>query len=170
MRRFRNVGLSAAAVALATTGIVAVFAMPASANSAKPHGKVVCTTMSGSVQSLTITISGCTGNAVPGTGGGSMPLSITTLANGGPVTWVNNNVTTFGQPTLTNLTNVKKCPGYVKPTKTNPKPSEPSEMSFTGAVTADNTGMKVPGKYKGYVCIKNDSAGTFSAPKPLKIN
>ena len=166
MQHVRKVGVSAAAVALAASGIFALFATSASAGS-KPHGKIVCSTMSGSVGSGTITISGCSGTA--STGGSSQPLSIALLANGGPVTWTNNDVTTFGKPTLNSTGNPKHCPGYTKPTKTNPTPpNQPSLTSFTGAVTSDNTGMKVPGKYKGYVCIS--SSGNFSAPKPLKVN
>ena len=67
MHRFRKAGMSIAAVALATSGIVALFAMPASAKSNAPKGKITCTAMSGS--GSTITISGCSGTAVPGTGG-----------------------------------------------------------------------------------------------------
>jgi hypothetical protein len=166
MHRFRKAGISVSAAALAASGIVVLFAMPASAASG-PHGKVTCTTMSGSLNSGTITLSGCTGSAVPGTGGSSQPLSIGLLASGGPVTWINNNVTTFGAPTLVGK-KAKKCPGYVKPTKTNPNPTEPSLDQFSGVVTADNTGMKVPGKYKGDICI--DQAGNFSAEKALKIS
>ncbi len=144
----------------------AVLVLPgaASAKSSGPKGKIACSTMSGSVSSATITISGCSGTAVPGTGGSSKALSITILANGGPVTWVNNDVTTFSKPALASA-NAKHCPGYVKGAS-----SEPTLEKFSGAVTSDNTRLKVPGKYMGVVCISNDSAGTFSAPKALKIS
>src|SRR5580704_8206385 len=154
--------------------LVAVLAVPisvlsvtlnsgaASAKSSGPKGKIICTTMSGSVGSGTITISGCSGSAVPGTGGASKPLSIAVLANGGAVTWVNNNVTNFSKPALATA-NAKHCPGYVKGAS-----SEPSLEKFSGAVTSDNTGLKVPGKYKGEVCIS--TSGNFSAPKPLKVS
>jgi hypothetical protein len=168
MHRFRKAGISVTAVALAASGIVVLFAMPASAKSTAPKGKVTCTQMTGSTGSGFITLSGCTGNAVPGTGGSSQPISIALLVNGGPVTWTNNNVTTFGAPALSSK-KATHCPGYVKPTKTNPTPAnEPSLDQFSGSVTADNTGMKVPGKYKGFICI--DPSGNFSAPKPLKIS
>jgi hypothetical protein len=149
----------------------AVLALPGAASaSSGPKGKIACTTMSGSVSSATITISGCSGTAVPGTGGSSVPLSISVLASGGPVNWVNGKVTTFAAPALASAS-AKHCPGYVKSTKKAPySGSEPSLEKFSGTVTSDSTGLKVPGKYKGEVCISNDSAGTFSAPKPLKIS
>jgi hypothetical protein len=159
--------------------LVAVLAVPvsvlsvtlnsgsASAKSSGPKGKIACTTMTGSVGSGTITISGCSGTAVPGTGGSSRPLSIAVLESGGPVTWVNGQVTNFSQPVLASA-NAKHCPGYVKSTKKAPYGgSEPSLEKFSGSVTSDNTGLKVPGKYKGEVCISQ--SGNFSAPKALKI-
>ena len=48
MNRFRKAGLSVAVVALAVSGVAALFAGPASAAKG-PHGKLVCTTMSGSL-------------------------------------------------------------------------------------------------------------------------
>jgi hypothetical protein len=158
--------MSVAAVALAASGIVVLFAMPASASS-RPKGKISCTTMSGSTGSGTITISGCTGTATPGTGGSSVPLSIAVLADGGPVNWVSGFTTTFAAPTLASA-KPKHCPGYVKPSRTNPNPAEPTLEKFSGSVTGDNSGMKVPGKFKGEVCI--DQSGNFSAPKALKVN
>jgi hypothetical protein len=140
---------------------------PASASSG-PKGKVACTTMSGSVTSGTITISGCSGSAVPGTGGSSRPLSIAVLESGGPVTWVNGQVTNFSKPVLGSA-KATHCPGYVKSTKKAPySGSEPSLEKFSGSVTSDNTGLKVPGKYKGEVCISQ--SGNFSAAKALKIS
>jgi hypothetical protein len=164
MRRFRKAGMSAAAVALAASGIVVLFAMPASAKSSGPKGKITCTAMGGSVSGGTITISGCSGTATPGTGGSSTTLSISVLAGGGDVTWINGQVTDFGTPSLGSA-NAKHCPGYVKGAA-----SEPAVTKFSGSVLSDNTGLKVPGKYKGEVCIKNDASGTISAAKPLKIS
>ncbi|HLI72891.1 MAG TPA: hypothetical protein VKU86_03350 [Acidimicrobiales bacterium] len=161
MRRFSKVGMSAAAVALAASGIVTALAGPASAKGG-PHGKVTCTSMNGSTGSGTITLSGCSGTATPGTGGSSQPLSIAVLAAGGTVTWINNQTTTFGAPNLVGG-NPKHCPGYAKGAS-----SEPSDEKFSGQVTADTTGMKVPGKYKGEVCI--DQSGNITARKPLKIS
>jgi len=167
MHRFRKAGMSVAAVALASSGIAVLFAMPASASSG-PKGKVTCTTMSGSLPSETITIGGCTGTAVPGTGGHSIPLSILILANGGPVTWQSGAVTTFAKPKL-GTAKATHCPGYVKSTKKAPYSGpEPALDKFSGAVTSDNAGLKVPGKYSGEVCVS--SAGNFSAAKALKIN
>ncbi len=148
----------------------AVLALPGAA-SAKggPKGKITCTTDSGSETSGFITIGGCSGTALAGTGGSSKPISIAVLASGGPVDWVNGNVTTFAAPTL-GSGNAKHCPGYIKSTKKAPySGTEPSVVTFSGAVTSDNTGLKIPGSYKGSVCISNDSAETFSAAKPLKI-
>ena len=140
----------------------------ASAKSSGPKGKIACTTMTGSIASGTITISGCGGTAVPGTGGSSRPLSIAVLESGGPVTWINGQVTNFSAPVLVSAS-AKHCPGYIKSTKKAPySGSEPSLEKFSGSVTSDNTGLKVPGKYKGEVCIS--TAGNFSAPKALKIS
>jgi hypothetical protein len=159
--------MSIAAVALASSGIVTLFAMPASASSG-PKGKITCTQMTGSLGSGTITLKGCSGSAVPGTGGQSVPLSIAVLANGGPVGWVSGATTNFGKPALVSK-KATHCPGYVKSTKKAPYSGpEPSLDQFSGAVTSDNSGMKVPGKYKGYICIS--AAGSFSAEKPLKVS
>jgi hypothetical protein len=171
MHHFRKIGMSAAAVALAASGIVAVFAIPASAKGG-PHGKMTCTQISGSVNSGFITISGCTGSNSPGTGGSSQPIPFAQLVAGGTVNWVNGQSTTVTNvnPVTEPSKKAKKCPGYVKPTKTNPNPNEPSLISFTATVSADTTGLKLPGKAKGFVCVKNDSAGTISAPKPSKFS
>jgi hypothetical protein len=164
MHRFRKTGMSVAAVALAASGVAVLFAMPASASSG-PHGKITCTQMSGSLPGGTITISGCSGTAVPGTGGSSTALSITLLANGGPVSWVSGAVTTFAKPALGSAS-AKHCPGYVKGATTNP-----TVAKFAGKVTSDNAGLKVPGKYKGEVCIGTAASGShFSAAKALKIS
>jgi hypothetical protein len=159
--------------------LVAVLAVPisvlsvtlnsgaASAKSSGPKGKITCTSMNGS-ETGTITISGCAGTAVPGTGGSSRPLTIASLATGGPVTWVNGQVTDFAAPALNESGKPKHCPGYVKPPKTGPQPNEPSLIKFSGQVTSDNTGLKIPGKYKGEVCVSQ--SGNITAAKPLKIS
>jgi len=166
MHRIRSGSVRLLLVPALTLPLVcaAVLALPgtASAKSSGPKGKIACTTMSGSVGSGTITISGCSGTAVPGTGGSSTSLSISLLASGGPVTWVNGKVTNFGAPALGSA-NAKHCPGYVKNAS-----NEPSLEKFSGSVTSDSTGLKVPGKYKGEVCIS--TSGSFSAAKPLKIS
>jgi hypothetical protein len=56
----------------------------------------------------------------------------------------------------------------VKPVKGQPAPKEPSADKFTGNVTGDTSGMKVPGKIKGAVCIS--TTGVITALKPLKVN
>ena len=127
--------------------------------------KIICTNMSGSVGSGTITISGCTGG---NTGGRSNALSISLLANGGTVPWHSGSTTHFSKPVLATA-KATHCPGYVKPPKGGPTPNEPSLEKFSGQVTADNgDGIKVPGKYKGEVCISQ--SGNFSAPKALKVS
>jgi len=122
--------------------------------------KIICTNMSGSTTSGTITISGCTGG---NTGGSSHALSIAVLANGGTVTWHSGTTTHFAKPALASA-KATHCPGYVKGAS-----SEPTLEKFSGQVTADTgNGIKVPGKYKGEVCISK--TGTFSAPKALKVS
>jgi hypothetical protein len=129
-----------------------------------PKGKTVCSGLSGSTASGHVQLSQCvdanfTGG---GTGGGTGLLSISVLTNGGPVTWNSGKVTTFGMPTLITK-NAKHCPGYVKGGSSNPIADQ-----FQGAIPTDNAGFKVPGKYKGQVCIT--SAGVISILKPLKIS
>jgi hypothetical protein len=41
-------------------------------------------------------------------------------------------------------------------------------LKFSGVVTADDSGMKIPGKFKGAVCVS--VAGDISALKVLKAN
>jgi hypothetical protein len=132
-----------------------------------PKGKTTCSSMNGSVTGGTVTISGCADSNGANTGGGTGALSISLLATGGNVTWNSGKVTTFGAPTE-GSTNAKHCPGYVKPPKGGPTPSEPSATKFSGSVTADNAGFKVPGKYKGAVCISQ--SGTISLLKALKVS
>ena len=103
---------------------------------------------------------------MPGTGGSSKPLSIAVLEAGGPVTWVNGHVTNFSKPALASA-KARHCPGYVKSTKKAPySGTEPSLEKFSGTVTSDNTGLKVPGKYKGEVCISQ--SGSFSAREAVE--
>jgi hypothetical protein len=168
--RSRSVRLLLVPALIAPFVCAAVLALPgtASAKSSGPKGKITCTTMNGS-STGTITISGCSGSAVPGTGGSSKPLTVAALATGGPVTWTNNQVTTFGPSALNTSGKPKHCPGYVKSTKKAPySGNEPSLIKFSGAVTGDNTGLKVPGKFKGEVCVS--TSGAITAAKPLKVS
>jgi len=107
MHRFRKVGMSVAAVALAPRGHGARLG-PASAKSSGPKGKTTCTTENGSVSSGYITIGGCSSTGTPGTGSSSEPISISLLANGGRGLgqW---RVTTFAKPALATK-NAKHCP------------------------------------------------------------
>jgi hypothetical protein len=154
--------MSVAAVALAASGVMVLVSGPASAKSSGPKGKTTCTTENGSVSSGYITIGGCSSTGTPGTGSSSEPISISLLANGGPVDWVSGAVTTFAKPALATK-NAKHCPGYVKGAA-----SEPSVEQYSGSVVSDNSGLKMPGKFKGAVCIS--TSGTFSASKPLKLS
>jgi len=158
MRRGRILG-AALAVTVVGTGLVS----GGQAWASGPKGKTVCTTVTGTA-SGTVAISGCTDGNGASTGGGSLPLPTASLAVGGTVTWLSGKTSTFGVATLT-PTKPKKCPGYVKGA---PDAANPTAFKFAGAVTADTSGMKVPGKYKGAVCIS--VAGDISALKVLKAN
>ena len=129
-----------------------------------PHGKVTCTSIHGSVSSGTVTISGCTDTNGANTGAGSHPISIAVLEAGGTVTWNSGKTSTFSKPLLAS-TKATKCPGYVKGGS-----NEPSAEKFSGTVTADTSGLKVPGKYKGQVCISPSGQITALKNKALKAN
>jgi hypothetical protein len=119
------------------------------------NGKVTCTSLSGSASS-TVTASGCSDTGTANTGASSQPIPAAAFANGGTVTWVSGKTDTFAKPTLT-PTSAKKCPV-----------SGSTAEKFSGAVTADTAGLKVPGKYKGAVCLA--PSGAISALKPLKAS
>jgi hypothetical protein len=127
-----------------------------------PRGKVTCTSVNGSITGGTVTLSGCSDVNGANTGPASQPISIAVLASGGTVTWDSGTTSTFGAPALAS-TNAKHCPGYVKGAS-----NEPSAEKFSGRVTADTSGLKVPGKFKGAVCIS--PSGTITALKPAKIS
>jgi hypothetical protein len=119
-------------------------------------GSIKCTTITGTTTG-TITISGCTGG---NTGGSSVAMPTSSLATGGTVHWVSGSTTTIGAANLVS-TSAKKCPGYVKGGSNNPTADK-----VNGTVTGDTgDGIKVPGTYKGAVCI--DPAGNITALKPL---
>jgi len=135
---------------------------------AGPKGKVTCTNVNGSLGSGTVTLSGCSDLKGANTGPGSHPISIAVLEAGGTITWDSGTTSTFSKPALVS-TKAKKCPGYVKSTKKNPyNGDEPSAEKFSGTVTSDTSGLKVPGKYKGEVCIS--PSGNITALKPLKAS
>ena len=159
----RRVLLLAAALTMAVSA-VSVVALNGVAGAKTV--KITCKSVSGSAVSGFITLGTCTGGD---TGGSSKPLSISVLANGGPVPWVTTpNVTTFGAPSETQPS-AKKCPGYIKPTKTNPTPNEPSAVGFSGNTTADSGDGLVPGPYSGEVCIGDDMDATFTILKKIVI-
>lgn len=144
------------------TSVVLVALNGGQALAAGPRGKITCTTVNGSISSGFVTVSGCTDVNGANTGPGSQPVSIAVLEAGGTVTWDSGKTSTFSAPALVS-TKAKKCPGYVKGAS-----NEPSAEKFSGQVTADTSGMKVPGKYKGAVCISQ--SGSITALKPLKAN
>ncbi len=164
MRRFF---MLSAALAIAASG--ATLALSGSQAWAKggPNGKMTCSGMNGTA-SGTITISGCvdTGSA---TATQSQPLNTTALATGGTVTWTNGTTSTFAAPVLVSI-KAKKCPGYIKSTKKAPVPAanEPTADKYSGSVTADTSGLKIPGKYKGEVCIS--TGGNVTSLKALKVS
>jgi len=163
MRRFL---MLAAALAIAASG--ATLALSGSQAWAKggPNGKMTCTGLNGT-ETGTITISGCTDSG-SATATQSQPLVTTALATGGTVTWTNATTSTFAAPVLVSI-KAKKCPGYVASTKKNPYSGpEPSADKFSGSVTADTSGLKIPGKYKGEVCIS--ASGNVTALKALKVS
>jgi hypothetical protein len=134
-----------------------------------PSGKTVCSTVSGSTGTGMIQISGCVDSKGANTGTGTPSFSYLTLVAGGPVTWNSGKTTTFGSPGTPVASTGKKCPGYVKPPKGGPVPPEPAMVKFSGAVVApDSAGFKVPGKYKGVICLS--TTGIITALKPLKVS
>jgi hypothetical protein len=150
----RRALLLAAALAIPVSGASVV----ALNGQAWAGAKISCTTINGTV-SGTITISGCTGG---NTGGSSNPTPTSSLATGGTIHWVSGSTTTFNQPTVKTVS-AKKCPGYVKGGSNNP-----SAESASGTVTADTgDGIKVPGKFKGEVCISSSGTITAYPGKPL---
>src|ERR1700722_9579802 len=164
----RRVLMLAATLVIPVAGIaVAVGAGPAWAAKGGPNGKETCASIAGNATSG-IYITGCVGSGTANNGGASEQLSETALATGGPVPWVNGKVTDFGTPVLTS-TSAKKCPGYVKSTKKAPYSGpEPSADKILGSITSDNSGLKIPGTFKGEVCISN--TGNVTSPKALKLS
>jgi hypothetical protein len=151
----RRAVLLAAALALPLSGVTTV----ALAGEAGAATTIVCTTLVGTVSGTSV-ISGCTGG---NTGGHSNSLSSLSLVTGGPVSWVSGSSTTFGAPVVA-ATSAKKCPGYVKGATTNPTADK-----ISGVVSADTgDGIKVPGKFKGAVCI-SAAGGNLSLLSPMKI-
>ncbi len=131
-----------------------------------PNGKLSCSSVASS--GIGIEISGCTDSGSATGVTNSVVLSETALATGGPVQWNNGTITVFGQLALVD-TSAKKCPGYMKSTPKAPYSGpEPSALKISGSVTMDNAGLKVPGRFKGEVCISDSD--TVSSPKPLKIS
>jgi hypothetical protein len=156
----------AAALAIPLSGVTLALGGGQAWASKGPNGKMTCTSVTGTA-SGNITVSGCTDTG-SATATASDPLPATQLASGGTVTWTNGKTTTVGAPAITS-TSAKHCSGYVKSTKKAPYSGpEPSADKFSGSVTADTSGLKVPGKIKGAVCIS--SSGSVTDLKPIKIS
>ncbi len=160
MRRLLLLG---AALAIPASGLSLALANGTAFAGGGPNGKTTCSTITGTA-SGTITISGCVDGGSASTGGGSQPVATSSLATGGTVTWLSSHTTTFSAATLT-ATSAKKCPGYNKANGSN----NPTADKFSGTITADNAGFKLPGSYSGAVCISNDSNHDITALKPLKV-
>jgi hypothetical protein len=158
----RRILLLVAALSIPAAGASLALSGGAASAASGPKGKTVCTTISGTA-STTVTISGCTDVNGANTGGGSQPLTVGALANGGTVTWDSGFTSTFSAATLVS-TSAKHCPGYVKNGTSNPTADK-----ISGTLPGpDTAGFKIPGKYKGEVCIS--STGVITNPKPLKVS
>ncbi len=150
----RRILMLAATLAIPVSGAaLALTGTQAWAKAPKINGKVTCTTISGNVAA--VTVSGCTDKGSANTGSSTETFSGTTLAEGGTITWINGTTVTFGAPTLVS-TSAKHCPV-----------SGSSAEKLSGSVTASTSGLKIPGTYKGEVCISPGE--DLSAPKPLKV-
>jgi hypothetical protein len=152
----------AAAVAIPVSGATMLLSTgQALAKSSGPKGKVTCTTLTGTITG-TIVVSGCVNSNGATAGSASDPAPTSTLAAGGTITFNNGTTVTFAAA-ATSSTNAKHCPGYVKGSA-----SEPSALKFSGQVSGSTAGLKIPGKYKGAVCIS--TAGNITALKALKTS
>lgn len=161
MKRLLIMGcVTAVAVGALAPGIAGAAAAP------KPKGKTACTTAVGTATG-TIVIGGCVDVNGADTGGGTAALSTTALAFGGTVAWNSGKTTVFTAP-LVLPTKATKCPGYVRFKRNTTPPPEPTAFKFSGTVTADTSGMKVPGKIKGAVCV--GLAGDISVLKTIKVS
>jgi type IV secretory pathway VirB2 component (pilin) len=161
-KRMRRILLLAAALSIPLAGASLALSGGVASAAKGPKGKTVCSSITGNV-ATTVTVSGCVDSNGANTGGGSQPLTVGSLAGGGTVTWLSGFTSTFSAATTT-PTSAKHCPGYVKNAAT-----EPSALKIAGAVSASNAGFKIPGTYKGEVCI-NQNTGAITAPKPLKVS
>jgi hypothetical protein len=157
----RRILMLAATLAIPASGVaLAMTGTQAWAAAKGPNGKVTCTTITGN-DTGTITVSGCTDSGSAVTGTGSEPIEGADLATGGTITWLSGKTTTINAPSLTS-TNAKKCPGYVKGAS-----SEPAADKVSGTVKSDTSGLKLPGSFKGAVCISQ--SGNVTALKPFKV-
>jgi hypothetical protein len=138
--RFGRLVLSAALIgsaALVTVGT----AGPASAATG-----IKCKTLTGNI-ATTVTLTGCNGN----TGKSSKPITSTSLATGGTITWANSKTTTV---TL-----------KVKEGDSSTCPAGSTREDAKGTVTADTTGSTSVGhKVKASVCLNNVSGALTLVP------
>lgn len=152
MLRSRIIRFATAGVFVATPlALVVGLSAPASATQAAVTLKIKCTGLSGNITG-TVTLSGCNGN----TGGGSQPLTATSLATGGTITWLNGKTTTIASPSLSTGT---ACPA-----------GTPTDEIAKAKVTADTThSVTVGSNAKIEVCISNSGAITLPPGKKAKI-
>jgi hypothetical protein len=122
------------------------------------NGKVTCTTITGTATSE-ITISGCSDSGTAATGPSTVPFEATELESGGVITWIDGNESSFGAPALKS-TSAKHCPV-----------TGSTADKISGAVNTadDSSDLKVPGKYKGAVCIAPGTEA-ITALKPLAVS
>jgi hypothetical protein len=145
--------LLAAALAVPLSGVTTL----ALGGTAWAGTKIVCSTITGT-ESGGSTISGCSGG---NTGGSSLPGLA--LASGATINWASGKSTTLGNVAFA-IKPGKKCPGYSKTAAANP-----SVVKFSAPVTSDTgTGIKVPGKASGEICLS--LTGNITSLKPLKIS
>ena len=153
-----RVGGVFAAMAIPAFVLSVTLANPALAKSKGPDGKITCTSLTGSATG-SATLSGCTGTktAADAGGGGATIPAAASLEAGGTVKWNNGDTTSFNSPTVTG-TSAKKCPAAYNS----------SAEKFKGTVTSDNTGVKVPGKFSGEICLSN--TGSFVNKGNVKVS
>lgn len=154
--------VAALAIPLASAS-VAFGSSQAWAKTKAPNGKITCSTLSNPT-GTDLQILGCSDGGSADSGPGTTVFPYSALLGGGTLTWQSGKTTTFGAPTLGSGAKNTKCPGY---SKKNTVAENPSAISLTGSITADTSGLKMPGSYSGLVCVS--AASVISFEKPLKI-
>jgi hypothetical protein len=147
MRRLLTVAAIAAAISIpASVASVGVVSGTAFASSG-----VTCAKLKGTI-STTVTVSKCSPSAGKGYKSASAPSA--DLATGGSITWSNSGATT----TIGNASYAAVTPNVCK------KPTDNTEFSFTGTVTAASTsGTGIPAvgdSVSALVCVNTESGGS----------